>query len=236
MGPPRGLFPILHQKLLCTRNCAKGTLIRQERYNSELDHRVSMKARVDMGMVKAALVLLLSSFMLVACGSPEPVRDSRPGAAGTEISTRAIDSRQPPPNFDFVFSYGSCITVQVDTFQDRLTRVVEQEREIIPFSLNGREKAMIYSKMLEIGFFAFPEHFSIPTPESGTMGVVTPADTYGFRVRSGATTKEPHWTDEIVDPNTPEADKLRQLVKLMERIIAAQPEMKKLRELNVGCA
>ncbi len=186
-------------------------------------------------MVRVTLALLLSSFLLVACGSPDPVGDARrgatntasgsvqPSAPSTTTSTLTNCTTQPPSNFDFVFSYGSCITVQIDTFQDRLTRVVEQEREIIPFSLNEREKAMIYSKMLEIGFFAYPEQFSIPTPESGITGAVTPASTHGFRVRSDTITKELHWTDEIVEPDTPEADKLRELVKLMKRIIATQP-------------
>ena len=145
------------------------------------------------------------------------------------------DSPQPPPNFDFVFSYGSCITDRVDTFRDRLTRKMEGESEVISFSLSRGEKATIYRKMQEIKFFTYPEHFSIPIPEIGVISVVEPADTYAFRLRSGRIAKTLRWTDHIVEPTTPEADRLRELVQLMERIVAAQPEMEKLRAPSVGC-
>lgn len=140
-------------------------------------------------------------------------------------------------NFAIRFEYGSCDTNILDTFNGTYTRdmIVEPDVTII-LHLSDSQKADIYQKMVEINFFDYPEAFSIPTPQNGILGRVTPATQYRITVRNGDLAKSLSWLDEIIEPKMPEADKLRELFQLIIKIIEGQPDFKKLPERKAGCA
>lgn len=161
------------------------------------------------------IILLLSS-MLAACTKPLP--------------------DEPSSNFDFVFGYGACFTDILNTSEGTFTQDMLNEPDaMITLQLSAAQLTTIYQKMVEIGFFRYPEVFSIPTPPNGVVGIITPAMEYDITVRNGEITKSLSWVDEITDPNTLEADQLRDLFQLIMKMIQEHPNFQKLPERKEGC-
>ena len=65
--------------------------------------------------------------------------------------------------------------------------------------------------------------------------MVTPASRYYVKVRNAGRVKELHWVDDIPDPNPEEAQRLRQLLRLMEDTVATRPEVRRLPDADAGC-
>ncbi|MCJ7621112.1 MAG: hypothetical protein MUP64_12940, partial [Anaerolineae bacterium] len=105
----------------------------------------------------------------------------------------------------------------------------------IPIALTDAQMASIYQKMVEINFFDYPEVFEIPVKEGETRGMVTPAPSYRFTVRSGEATKTVAWTDEIVEPTSPEAEALRELIQLLMQVVESHPDIQGLPPSNILC-
>jgi hypothetical protein len=166
---------------------------------------------------KLVILIGIAIFLIAGCNPP--------------LSTPPTWPAQPEPNF------GVCSTDRLDTFKGEFTqdRVVESSITI-PLRLSAEQMMTIYQKMVEINLTQYPEMFAIPTPPSGEVAMVVPAWHYTLSVENGESKKMIRWTDEIVQPTTPEADRLRELFQIIVNMVHEHPEFMQLPELNFGCA
>ena len=149
-----------------------------------------------------------------------------------------VDSKldQPANDFALIFEYGACGTDRLDTFRGDFTqdRLVESPITT-PITITLSDKISIYQKTLDINFFSYPAHYTIPPAADGSITQVIPATHYLFIVRNQDQTKTVEWLDNIVEPKTVEAERLRELAHLLIDLIKAKPEVKRLPELTAGC-
>ncbi len=169
-------------------------------------------------------------------GSVTQVGTTRTNEPSTGSSTRSV-GRASPDDFAFIFEYGSCWSSRLDTFAGTYSRekVLHNPAVTIELVLTPDELDTIYRKMEQIGFFQYPEQFAIRVPEGRSAATVTPASKYHFQVRSDGATKEVRWHDNIVGYTSPEADRLRELIQIIERIIQTRPGVNDTRAQGVGC-
>ncbi len=164
-----------------------------------------MKRRILLAVLLAALMIVTGSS---GCLQPEIPRQNT--------------------NLNFIFQYGVGAADILNTFDNSYTRdMVAGPPERIRMFLTDDEMNRIYAKMQEIGFFDYPTQFSIPTPK-GPIGIVTPYQSYYFKVTMGTQVKELTWGDSITIPASEQVDRLRELIRLIENIITAKPEYKNL--------
>lgn len=169
---------------------------------------------------KMVFIILCSAYLMAACASPSP---NDYGAS-------------PEPNFAFTFEYGSCNNDILDTFKGTFTKdMIIDPAVTIPFQLTQNQITEIYQKMVEIDLWDYPDVFAIKTPRRGVVGIVTPAMSYRITVRNGEMTKTIFWFDEITDPTTLEAERLRSLFSMMIDMVQNSPEYKKLPVPDAGC-
>jgi hypothetical protein len=144
---------------------------------------------------------------------------------------------KPETNFGFVLEYGICFTHKLDTFQGKFSqdRVIEPSITI-PLNLTSEQLEIIYQKMREVNLVRYPEVYAIPTRPDEVVGKVTPAWHYNLRVVNGMSDTSVSWVDEIVEPIAPEADNLRELLKMIVQMISENPDVMELPELKFGCA
>ena len=158
------------------------------------------------------------------------------GLCACTPSTSAAHLPYPDQNFAFSFEYGSCNRDILDTYNGTFTKDMIVDPAItIPFRLSDSQTTEIYQKMVEIGFFEYPENFSIPIPKNGTIGMVTPAMRYQMTLQNGDLTKTLLWVDDIIDPTTFEAENLRSLFSLIINMIQNSEEYEQLPEPQAGC-
>jgi hypothetical protein len=117
----------------------------------------------------------------------------------------------------------------------RIPGRLRDEYVTISINLTDAQKETIFQKMAEIDFFSYPETFAIPVREGETYKQITPAPSYRLTVRNGERTKTVTWEDEIVEPTTPEADRLRELIRIILRIVQTHPDIEKLPESRLMC-
>jgi hypothetical protein len=160
-----------------------------------------------------AAVMLLA---LVACASP---REGAPSPSA-QPTARAISG--------LVFAYGVGARNVLDTTRETFVKdMVTASPITIAMQLSASDMARISRKMDEIGFFSYPAVFTVPVTGGG--GEITPFVTYRFAVTTDAGTKVVEWADKI--PSDDErARGLRSLARLIERIIVAKPDYRKLPE------
>jgi hypothetical protein len=174
-------------------------------------------------------LMIFVVLLLAACS---PLRNP----SATPSPATAATPAQPQANFAFSFAFGTCSTDVLDTFEQTYTREIEPGESVsIPITLREAQMASIYRKMVEINFFDYPEVFQIPVKEGETVGMVTPAPSYRFTVRSGELTKTVTWTDEIIDPTSPQADALRELAQVLMQVIESHPDIQRLPPSNIFC-
>jgi hypothetical protein len=143
---------------------------------------------------------------------------------------------EPASNFGFVFEYSVCYLEVFDTFSGTFRREVATEPPIvIPAALSAEQMRMVYAKLTQIDFFSYAARYAVPTPESGAISVVTPAYSYSLMVRNADSEHTVTWEDEIVDPNPPEASRLRELFQSIFGMIKNQPDVAKLPRPRIGC-
>jgi hypothetical protein len=124
------------------------------------------------------------------------------------------------------FSYGVNARNILNTFQNTYTKdLISAGDTTVPFTLSANDLNQIINKMNEINFFAYPDTFKVPTGD--TVLIVTPSSTYIFDVSYKLTDKHFYWSDYIMNENA-EANKLRELITLIETIIQSNPEYSKL--------
>lgn len=151
---------------------------------------------------------------------PSPTSSVSSPRPGTQEPARS----DLAPNFAFVFEYGECGTARVDTFRNRYTAFIGLTKGVPPsttLTLSGAEKERIHRKMAEIGFFGYPEEFAVDIPPDSGATIFDPAPSYRFKVRNGDLIKELRWSDHISSPTNARADRLRELIRLIERTVQA---------------
>jgi hypothetical protein len=145
------------------------------------------------------------------------------------------------PNFAFVFEYGECGTARVDTFRNRYTAFIGLTKGQPPstsLTLSGAETERIHRKMAEIGFFGYPEEFAVDIPPGSGATVFDPAPHYRFMVRNGDQIEKLRWSDSISSPTSARADRLRELIQLIERTVQAHHPSERVpvpEDARVGC-
>lgn len=106
----------------------------------------------------------------------------------------------------------------------------------IELVLTPAELAAVHRKMVGIGFFRYPDRFTIRVPNGQRAMMVEPHLGYHFRVRSDGATKEVRWGDTIQGYETVESRLLRELITLIEETIQRRPGARDTRPRGVGCA
>ena len=102
-------------------------------------------------------------------------------------------------DFNMIFGYGVGAKNVLDTFEGTYTKdMISAPSLTIDFNLTKEDMSAIYEKIHEIDFFSYPEVFSVMTNQTGTIGMVTPYETYYFKVKSGSETKEVRWENSIL--------------------------------------
>jgi len=86
-----------------------------------------------------------------------------------------------------------------------------------------------------IDYFNYPTQFMIMVPTGAVVAGVMPAYRYEFTVRSNGVTKEVFWKDNIIQPTSAEADRLRELAQLIRSIIATKAAVQMLPQSMIGC-
>ena len=143
-------------------------------------------------------------------------------------------------NFAFVFEDAPCggIPMNVlDSANKTLTRtpIGNSHSTTISLSLTNDELESIYQKAMSIGFFDYPSEFIIPDKQ--VIGHHSPASTYKLSLINGEMTNSVTWHDDtMTKPSYTEADQLRELMNLIEKIIQSHPEIKQLPVQQVQCA
>ncbi len=184
--------------------------------------------------IRLVLGIMLASLIL-SC-SPKVGLTPAPTIQTTNIVVEDW-SVQPEINFGFILEYGSCYTRKLDTVRGEFTQVQGAEPSItIPLKLSTEQLKIIYQKMREIHLTQYPAIYAIPTHAGEVVGFVTPASHYNLKVVNGKSTTTITWTDEIIKPTAPEADRLRELLKMIIQMISENPDGIELPKLKFLCA
>ena len=165
-------------------------------------------------MKRLALIVLSAYFLLVfsGCGNTPPGES----------------------DFNLTFEYGVGAKNELNTFDGTYTRDMVLDPSItVELSLSEEELDSIYQKMVEIDFFNYPDEFSVLVAPDDRIGIVTPYNSYYFKVEYDSRVKELRWEDEILKENV-DADNLRGLINLIRDIIESKDEYKELPEPTSG--
>jgi hypothetical protein len=143
--------------------------------------------------------------------------------------TVGCDEAEPETaGFNLEFKYGVTAGNILDTFEGTYTKDMITDPPItVELSLSDEEKETIYQKMVEIDFFGYPDEFSVEVPPGEMIGMVTPYNSYYFKVEYDSQVKELRWDDEITNPGE-RADRLRELIAVIRNIIESKEEYKSL--------
>jgi len=143
---------------------------------------------------------------------------------------------QPEPNFGFVLEFGRCSMDKLDTFKGEFTqdRVVEPSITI-SLRLSDEQMTMIYGKMVEINVKRYPEVFEVSKPLIGEVVMISSPYNYALTVENGESRTSIRWTDNIVQPTTPKADRLRELFRLIMQMVHEHPGYQQLPDVKFGC-
>ena len=167
------------------------------------------------------VLLVFTSIGFSGCAQTKPTMQST-------TSSEETTTVQSSGSFNFVFGYGVGAKNQLDTFKGTYTRDMVQDPSItIPLTLTESEKKQILDKMNEINFFSYPDVFTITNSPGVMTTIITPYDSYYFRVEYGTITKELSWNAQNSSPSE-QADKLNELIKLIRYIIQSKDEFKNL--------
>jgi hypothetical protein len=150
--------------------------------------------------------------------------------------TSAAWQAKPESNFGFIFEFGSCSMDKLDTFKGEFTqdRVVEPPITI-PLELSNEQITTIYEKMVEIKVTRYPEVFEVPKPVFGEVVMISSPYNYALSAQNGESRISIRWTDDIVQPTTVKADRLRKLFQLIIQMVREHPDYRQLPKVNFGC-
>jgi len=150
----------------------------------------------------------------------------------TGCANRANKPEEPTTanelEFNLVFKYGIGARNVLNTYDGTYTKdMVAGPPVTTHLSLSRDELSTIYNKVVEIDFFNYPDKFAVYVPPWEPVSMVTPYESYYFRVEHGSKIKELSWEDSITNPNN-DADKLRELIQCIRDIVESKREYKKL--------
>jgi len=132
-------------------------------------------------------------------------------------------------NFNFIFKYGVGAKMVLNTFDTTFTwDMVVDPPIVINLSLSKKELNEIYKKITEIGFFDYPDTFSIIIPPNSGGCYEEPYSSYYFKVKYDSVIKELWWEAELVEPKDKKAENLMELIMFIVNIIVSKEEYKKL--------
>jgi hypothetical protein len=152
-------------------------------------------------MVFSAILVIFAA-SLQNTGSPSPKNDS---------------------NFNLLFRYGVGAKNELNTFEDTYTKDMVLDPPItIKLTLSDAELEQIHQKMVQIGFFNYPENFPLRTDFE-----VTPRTDYYIKVENGSSVKEVSWNSNSMLENNIQ-NNLSQLVDLIRSVVEQKPEYKAL--------
>lgn len=152
------------------------------------------------------------------------------GCLGIILGSGLFISKQvfAEPVFNLVFRYGMEANNELDTFKGTYTKDMLMDS---PFKVNMvltmEDLNKIYQKMMQIGFFDYPDKFFVTIPAGENASEVAPHFNYYFKVEHDSKVKELWWEDKIVS-NDLKAEELRGLIKLIRDIIESKQEYKEL--------
>ena len=139
-----------------------------------------------------------------------------------------------PPDFNLIFKYGVGAKNELNTFEGTYTKDMIMDPSVtVELSLTEEEVDRFYQKMLDIEFFDYPDEFSVSVAPGSLTKIVTPYSSYYFKLEYNSSIKELRWEDEIKNRNE-EADKLRELIRLIRDIIESKEEYQELPEPTSG--
>ncbi len=125
-----------------------------------------------------------------------------------------------------VFAFGPGAKNVLDTTRGTFTKdMILASPLTVPMTLTDEEMARIARKVDEIDFYSYPESYVTPDDDGG--GWLEPHNTYIFRITTREGTKVVEWEDGLFNDDERAGD-LRSLARLIEGIIMAKPEYKRL--------
>jgi len=132
-------------------------------------------------------------------------------------------------NFNLLFRYGVGAKNELNTFEDTYTKdMVVDPSVTIRLVLSDAELEQIGQKMVEMGFFDYPEEFPLRTDV-----LITPRMDYYIKVANASIVKEVSWTSNSMLENSVQ-NSLFQLVDLIRGIIEQKPEYESLPSARGG--
>ncbi len=145
-------------------------------------------------------------------------------------------SLQPESNFGFILEFGPCNVDKLDTFAGEFTqdRVVEPPITI-PLVLTDEQMTMIYEKMVEIKIDHYPEEFKISKPLFGEYVLLSTGYYYSIQIENGDLETSTRWVDNVVQPTSEKADRLRDFFQVIIEMIQGYPAYLQLPKTNFGC-
>ncbi|MEI6450546.1 MAG: hypothetical protein WCP98_11455 [Actinomycetes bacterium] len=168
-----------------------------------------------------ALGVVLLLLPLTACAGTRPWEPAMTSAPSVRSAIGGL-----------VFAYGVGARNVLDTSRGTFTKdMIVGSPLTVPMELTPGEMARIADKLEEIGFFSYPTRFVIhmdPLAEDGVQ-LCTPFASYRCAVRTSEGTKVVKW-DGMIGTDDARALRLFSLADLIERIISARPEYKRLPE------
>jgi hypothetical protein len=160
------------------------------------------------------IISVLVLLMMVGCNPSKPKQ-----AAELNDTT----------NFNFIFKYGVGGKMVLNTFDNTFTwDMVVDPPIVINLSLSKKELNEIQEKIIDIGFFDYPDTFRIIIPPNGSGCYEEPYSSYYFKVKCDSVIKELWWEAEIVEPKDKKVENLMELIELIVNIIVSKEEYKKL--------
>ena len=182
-------------------------------------------------IISVVIILIISTISISGCN------DSKNLSSDIE-TTKTDDTWDPSPvvkvnktNFSLIFKFNTYGKDVLNTFNDTFEKdLVEGPPAIISFSLSEEELNIIYQKMIEIDFFNYPDVFSV----TGYYESEPPNICY-FKVKYNSRVKELSWNsvplrNEQIEHEDEKAEKLRELIELIEDIIYSKAEYRELPE------
>jgi hypothetical protein len=137
--------------------------------------------------------------------------------------TLAVQTAAAPSDFAFRFDHKSCHYEYVDTFRGTYSHVGQAPS--VPFALSEAHRQILYTAILESGFFNMPQSAS-------DVRSAEPADTYELEVRANGRFHTVVWTLNSDDPFS----RLERFVVLLFRILENHPDVLRLPRRGDGCA
>jgi hypothetical protein len=170
--------------------------------------------------VKKVRLLLIAASLIVVCSITLISILNFHSLTGQSQRTTPVQLTPKNPYFNLLYiNYQGAF----DTFQGMYTR----DETHVETSLTLGEFNLIYNKMLEIDFFNYPDMFIVKPPPGENYYVRSPAPMYFIKVQYKTQIKTLSCDDFIIYHDE-KADKLRELVNLIERIIDSKEEIKQL--------